>query len=292
MLLPIKGVNPTKTFPYLTIIIIILNVYVFVLQNTLGAGEKEFFYFNHGVIPRCFVSMLDQEKYDAAKEETKDRLKQTIKENIALQRRMRIIYRSEAEQIDRLVEKNFKREIFGSKDPILVELLSLFASMFIHGSLWHLLGNVWFLWIFGNNIEDVLGRWKFILFYFVCGGLASFGHIFVRMGSILPTIGASGAISGVLGAYLLLYPHAKILTFIPIGWFLWLEELPAYIFLGYWIIIQLFFGFFIDPILSGGVAWFAHIAGFFAGVLFVVLFEKKNQRLFGSGRRWGPEGWE
>ncbi len=274
-MIPIKDINPTKTFPYLTIIFIILNVYIFFLQSSLPDIAEQFFYFNHGVIPKCFAASLDPEKYDRTIEETKATLKRSIARDVIIQRRMRIIRRSELEQIDAIVEKNFRRKIFGI-GGLFAEIASLFSSMFIHGSLWHLIGNMWFLWIFGNNIEDNLGVIKFIIFYLVCGIFASLGHIAVSINSVIPTIGASGAISGVLGAYLLLYPRARILTFIPIGYFFWLEDLPAYVFLGYWIIIQIIFGFLSDPILGGGVAWFAHIAGFFAGLLIVLILGKRK----------------
>ncbi len=280
-MIPIRDANPTKAFPYLTIIFIIVNVYIFFLQSSLPDIAEEFFYFNHGVIPKCFVSMFNSEKYEEAKEETKATLKKSIARSVVVQNRMRISRRDLA-KIDAIVEENFSRKVFGVEGPV-AEIFSLLTCMFIHGSLMHLIGNMWFLWIFGNNIEDDLGIIKFIIFYLLCGIFASFGHIALGSGSVVPTIGASGAISGVLGAYLLLYPKARILTFIPIGYFLWLEDLPAYIFLGYWIVIQIIFGFLSDPILrGGGVAWIAHIAGFFFGALLVIILSARKVKLFRS----------
>jgi membrane associated rhomboid family serine protease len=277
-MIPIRDINPTRKFAFVTLIFIIFNAYIYFLQYVLlDDMNEQFFYYRHGVLPKCFVSMFDTERYDEAVQETKANLKKTIAQSVHLQYRMRL-NRHElqrlAQQIDQLVEENFSRELFGQRGPF-VEIVSLFTSMFLHGSLWHLIGNMWFLWIFGNNIEDDFGILRFLAFYFATGVCASFGHILTNLGSVVPTIGASGAISGVLGAYLMLHPKARILTFIPIGYFLWLEDLPAYVFLGYWIIIQVIFGFLSNPVLGGGgVAWFAHIAGFVAGVLFVIMFDR------------------
>lgn len=282
-MIPIKDTNPTRNFPYLTIIIIILNVYVFILQSTLGATAQEFFFFNHGVLPRCFIASFgSEENYRNSVEETKNMLKKSLATNLALQQRMRIS-RSQINSIDELVNENFHRKVFGI-GGMFAEIISLFSSMFIHGGIMHLIGNMWFLWIFGNNIEDSLGVVKYLIFYLLCGIFAAFGHILFSLNSIIPTIGASGAISGVLGAYILIYPHARILTFIPIGWFLWMEDLPAYVFLGYWIVIQILFAAFSNPFIksSGGVAWIAHIAGFFAGVLLVILLKGRSKDIYGQ----------
>ena len=288
-MIPIKDMNPTRRFSYLTAIIIILNVYVFVLQLSLEGDEQEFFYFNHSVIPKCFIaSFQGADAYDSAIEETKSALAKAMFRRELLSKYQGRLMRTDRlrqmeSEIRDIVDEKVQRGVFGLKG-LPAEIWSLFSSMFIHGSIMHLIGNMWFLWIFGNNIEDVLGVFKFILFYLVCGIFAGFGHIILSMDSLIPTIGASGAISGVLGAYLLFFPHARILTFIPIGWFLWMEDLPAYIFLGYWILIQILFASFSNPLLrgGGGVAWFAHIAGFAAGVLFVIFFERRKAVLLGQ----------
>lgn len=295
-MIPIKDTNPTRKFAYLTIIIIILNVYVFILQKSLDGNEEEFFFFNHSVIPKCFIASLrGPDAYDAAIEETKSFLTEAITNesfNAYVNRyRIRLLTISQEERLkDQLrnearntVDEKFHRRNLGFTG-VVAEILSIFSSMFIHGSIMHLIGNMWFLWIFGNNIEDILGVIKFVVFYLLCGIFAAFGHILFSLNSVVPTIGASGAISGVLGAYIIIYPHARILTFIPIGWFLWMEDLPAYVFLGYWIVIQILFAAFSNPFTksSGGVAWVAHIAGFFAGVLLVILFKGRKKYIYGQ----------
>lgn len=151
--------------------------------------------------------------------------------------------------------------------------LTLFTSMFLHGGWMHLIGNMLYLWIFGNNIEDQLGHIGFIVFYLGCGLLATAAHIMTDPSSKIPTVGASGAISGVLGAYLIRFPRARVLTLIWFGFFVRMVHLPALVFLGFWIMLQLLYGL---PTLGGqtggGVAYFAHIGGFAAGVgLFVLM---------------------
>ncbi len=150
--------------------------------------------------------------------------------------------------------------------------LPFLTSMFLHGGFLHILGNMWFLYIFGDNIEDRLGHIRYLIFYLLCGVAAGFIHLFTNWNSNIPTIGASGAISGVMGAYLLLHPKARILTLIPIFFFFQFVELPAFIFLGYWLLIQLFSAG-LTPSNVGGVAFWAHIGGFAAGLVFVKVFD-------------------
>jgi membrane associated rhomboid family serine protease len=164
-------------------------------------------------------------------------------------------------------------------------VLSVFTSMFLHGGWMHLIGNLWFLWIFGNNIEEAMGGLRFIVFYLACGILASWSHILSNTSSILPSIGASGAIGGVLGAYILLYPRARVWTLIFLGFFIRLLYVPAGIMLGYWFLIQLLSGSMAGRQEGGGVAFWAHIGGFLAGVLLVGVFKKKNVRFFNPPRR-------
>jgi len=155
---------------------------------------------------------------------------------------------------------------------------TLLTSMFMHGGFWHILGNMLFLWIFGDNVEDTLGKFWFIIMYFLAGITGSIAHILVSQNSTIPTIGASGAISGVLGAYLILYPRAKVLALVPIIFFIRFIMLPAYVFLGFWIFLQLILG--IGSTAGGaGVAYFAHIGGFVIGVIFGLIF-KRRQRGF------------
>jgi len=164
-------------------------------------------------------------------------------------------------------------------DPGLSEQFSAFqqwlpflTSMFLHGGFLHILGNMWFLYIFGDNIEDRLGHIRYFIFYLLCGIAAGVIHLYTNWDSRIPTIGASGAISGIMGAYLLLYPRAKILTLIPIFFFIQFVEIPAFIFLGYWLLIQLFSAG-LTPRNVGGIAFWAHIGGFIAGLIFVKMFD-------------------
>ncbi len=156
--------------------------------------------------------------------------------------------------------------------------VTLFTSMFLHGSILHLLGNMLYLWIFGNNIEDSMGHARFLVFYTICGLGAHAGHIATSMASTVPTIGASGAIAGVLGGYALLYPHARVLVIIPFGFFTRLVWVPAIFVLGLWFVIQFLNGL---PALGGGgggVAWFAHIGGFIAGLVLIKAFARRRRR--------------
>ena len=153
--------------------------------------------------------------------------------------------------------------------------LTIFSSMFMHGSIVHLLGNMLFLWIFGNNIEDYLGRKKFVIFYLFCGIAAALTQIFFNSDSKVPMVGASGAIAGVLGAYLLLYPRAKVNTVIIFGFFIRLIKIPAVVVLGFWIVYQFLYGISSLAVKTGegGVAWFAHIGGFICGIILIKLFK-------------------
>ncbi|MBI3805080.1 MAG: rhomboid family intramembrane serine protease [Nitrospirae bacterium] len=164
----------------------------------------------------------------------------------------------------------------------LVAVSSVLTSMFLHGGFMHLAGNMLYLWIFGNNIEDVMGHVRFILFYLVCGVIAAYTHALTDPGSRIPMVGASGAISGVLGAYLVLFPHAKVLTLVPIGFFIQLIRIPAVLVLGIWFLVQFVSGIFgysgIFGSQSGGIAWFAHIGGFLAGMVLIYPFKKKQRQ--------------
>lgn len=163
--------------------------------------------------------------------------------------------------------------------------LSLITSMFLHGGFMHLFGNMLYLWIFGNNIEDIMGHTRFIVFYILCGIIAAMSHALTDPGSVTPMIGASGAISGVLGAYLLIYPRAHVKTLILLGFFIRIMYLPAGVVLGFWFLLQLGNGWLMMDKGGGGVAWFAHIGGFIAGMVLVGFFKKKNVRFFNRSIR-------
>jgi membrane associated rhomboid family serine protease len=162
--------------------------------------------------------------------------------------------------------------------------LSIFTSMFLHGGWMHLIGNMWYLWIFGNNIEEAMGGLRYLLFYIVCGFAASLSHILLNAGSTIPSIGASGAIAGVLGAYLLLYPRARVLTLVVLIFFIRLLYIPAGFILGFWFLLQLVNGSVAGSQSMGGVAVWAHIGGFIAGLFLVGLFKKKNVHFFNPPR--------
>ena len=171
---------------------------------------------------------------------------------------------------------------------------NIFTSMFLHGSWMHLIGNMWFLWLFGNNIEDSMTRPRFIAFYLLCGIAAALLQVFMDPRSGVPMIGASGAISGVMGAYLVLYPRVRVYTLLPLGFFITTVALPAWAMLIYWMVLQLAGG--LTGILSdesGGVAFWAHVGGFLAGVALIKVFAKRNHVVQHEGHTWRPGqmGW-
>ncbi len=156
---------------------------------------------------------------------------------------------------------------------ILSKPYTLFTHMFLHGGWFHVIGNMWFLWVFGDNIEDRLGKIRYVYFYIITGLSAALTQTVISLlmgGGNVPMVGASGAVSGVLGAYLRLYPHARVLSLVPIFFFMTFVEIPALIFIGLWFLIQLVNGVLTLPVAGlGGVAWWAHIGGFVAGYLLV-----------------------
>jgi membrane associated rhomboid family serine protease len=160
----------------------------------------------------------------------------------------------------------------GQPVPVIATLIT---SMFLHGGFLHIAGNMLYLWIFGNNIEDAMGRLRFTVFYALCGLFAAFAHAYANRYSTVPMIGASGAISGVLGAYLLLYPRARVVTLVFFGFYVRTVQIPAMIVLGFWFALQ-FLNAMLDSGSRGGVAWYAHVAGFVAGMLLVGVFKRKD----------------
>ncbi|GAB4515117.1 MAG: rhomboid family intramembrane serine protease [Sulfuricaulis sp.] len=161
--------------------------------------------------------------------------------------------------------------------------ITVFTSMFLHGGWMHLIGNMLYLWIFGNNVEDAMGHVRFVIFYLLCGVAAVFAQALPNAESTIPMIGASGAISGVLGAYLLLYPRAHVLVLIPLGFYMRTMQLPAMVVLGFWFVLQLVNSALADPG-KGGVAFGAHIGGFVAGMVLLPLFKYRHVRLFAPSR--------
>jgi membrane associated rhomboid family serine protease len=218
-MIPLRDVIPSRTAPYITITIIVLNALAWLLELSMNERTLTQFLYVYGVVPAAFSA------------------------------------------------------------PTLI------TSMFLHGSWSHVIGNMWYLWIFGDNVEDRLGHGRFIVFYLLCGIAAAMGQILMDPSSELPTIGASGAIAGVMGAYFVLYPHSRVLTLIP--WiFIQIVEVPAIILLGFWFLMQFLSAGAIAVTANshggGGVAFAAHVAGFIVGVIGVFVFRKP------AVDRWDP----
>ena len=174
------------------------------------------------------------------------------------------------------------------------QYFNVLSSMFLHGGWMHLIGNMWFLWLFGNNIEDSMTRPRFVAFYLLCGLGAALAQVVAEPGSLVPMVGASGAISGVMGAYLVLYPRVRVFTLLPLGFFITTVALPAWGMLIYWMALQVFGG--LAQSVSeegGGVAFWAHIGGFVAGVVLIKLFAKQNHVAAHETERYRPQrvGW-
>ncbi len=219
-MIPLKDNTPTSSFPFITILIIIVNTTIFFFQTSLGPFAGELFVFKTGAIPYEIVRLTD----------------------------------------------------IGPK-ALLAPPFTLLTAIFVHGSFFHLAGNMLYLWIFGNNIEDSIGHVRFGLFYILAGILASLFHILTNVDSTVPMVGASGAIAGILGAYFVLHPRSEILTLIFFFFFIHIVRIPAIIFLGLWFAFQLF-----SSHSGGGVAWYAHIGGFITGVVMIFFFRKKRPR--------------
>ncbi len=249
MVIPLRDENPTRRRAVVTIAVLVANVFVFFfVQPGSGIGllpsesrqsaveaqvEQQRFLYEHAAVP-CEVTSLTP--LDEAQLAT-----------------------GECDPADVGVDDRGARELFPDKSVP----LSILFSMFMHGGLLHLGGNMLFLWIFGNNIEDRFGSFGFAVFYLVAGILATFAHVFLNPGSVVPVVGASGAIAGIMGAYLVLFPHARVLSVIPIFFFIHFVRLPAAVVLGIWFLLQFLDVF--NP--SSGVAVAAHIGGFVVGVL-------------------------
>jgi membrane associated rhomboid family serine protease len=186
-----------------------------------------------------------------------------------------------------LVPQHLTSALSGSGHySISATILTIFTSMFMHADFFHILGNLWFLWIFGDNVEDYLGHFPYLIFYLLCGVAAALTDIAIDPGSAIPTLGASGAIAGVMGAYILLYPRARVQTLVVLIVFITFWWLPAWVFLGYWFLIQ----FVATSVIAtaahhqtGGVAFAAHVGGFAAGLLLIKLFPRQARTYRYSG---------
>lgn len=227
-MIPLRDINPTNRFAFVTVVLIVLNVAVFLYELTLSRPGGEMFINAFGLVPAKLFA---------------------------------------------------PGPLTGDALPAAA---TVFTSMFMHGGFMHLAGNMLYLWIFGNNIEDGTGRTRFLLFYLLCGAAAAYAHAYANRYSLVPMIGASGAVSGVLGAYLMLYPRARVLTLVFFGFYIRTVEIPALIVLALWFGLQ-FVNALFDSGARGGVAWYAHVAGFVAGMLLIGAFKRKGVR-FWDGR--------
>ena len=172
-----------------------------------------------------------------------------------------------------------------------LQWITIFTSMFMHGGWFHLISNMWILYIFGDNVEDRMGSVRYVVFYLLVGASAALTHVFFSPDLNLPTVGASGAVAGVLGAYFLLFPRARVVTFIPVFILPWLVEIPAFFFLGIWFFSQVANGLLVGGAAMSGIAWWAHIGGFMVGLLLVRIFARRPapvEIIYHQGRRW-PE---
>lgn len=214
-MIPLKDINPSRTRPYVTWVLIALNVVAFLFELLLDQmGYLDTLIYSAGVVPATISSA-----------------------------------------------------------PLSLGVPTLFTSMFLHGGWTHLLGNMLYLWIFGDNIEDRMGHGRFLVFYLLGGVVAAVAQVLTSPHSTVPMVGASGAIAAVLGAYLLEYPNARVRSLLLLGYFIRLVNVPAVIVLGLWFVLQFFSGFLSLSVMeSGGVAYFAHVGGFIAGLLLIKPF--------------------
>lgn len=225
-MIPLKDTIPSRSYPIVTLTLIVVNVLVFLFELSLGESLSEFFDI-FGVVPATYFELRE------------------------------------------------------SGAPFLLIYYPFFTSMFLHGGWMHLIGNMIYLWVFGDNVEDRMGHFRYLLFYVLCGVAAGLAHVYTNPHSEIPAVGASGAISGVLGAYFVLFPHSRVITLIPIFFFFDLVEISAFVFLGLWFLIQFFSGVAslgaATYATSGGVAWWAHIGGFVAGFLLSFVFARRGR---------------
>ena len=256
-MLPLRDANPTRRAPVVTLLIIAANVAAFLLwQPTFASGqrgqlEQQTFFWCHAAIP-----------FEVSHQTT------LVEGGTAARR-----------AIDRSYEPGFPLQPYLRREcPTKSWFESVFVAMFLHGGWLHIIGNMLFLWVFGNNVEDRLGAIAYLLFY-LAGGVAAFAlQLLLDPNSAIPTLGASGAIAAVLGAYIVAYPRARVLTLV-IFFFITVTELPAYLVLGIWFVLQLFNGVGeIGTDVNGGVAYWAHVGGFAFGLLVGLLFLRRSRR--------------
>ena len=263
-MIPIRDMLPRGNFPIVTVALILLNLFAFLFQGYLGSQPA---------VLNDWTAWEDAELWPPPAVDTRAYNAHRLSGGDA-----NLYPLSKAEEFISQYGL-IPGELLGGTDlppTIPVPLwLTLLSSMFLHGGFMHLIGNMLYLWIFGDNVEDAMGSGRFLLFYLLCGLAASLAQIAVAPSSAIPMIGASGAIAGVLAAYFMLFPYAKIMTVIPIFFFLRVVSLPAVILLGFWFILQVLNGAGAIGS-SSGVAWFAHIGGFVAGAVLVFPLRRRG----------------
>jgi len=243
-MIPYKDDNPTERTPIITIALIVINVAVFIFLRIQPGMTYERAVFEFGMIPYEFWHQVNL----------------PFSSYLDYLRQMGVGISPGSNSL--------------SLHPI-PPYLTLLTSMFMHGGFMHLAGNMLFLWVFGNNIEDYLGRIKFLLVYLFWGLVAGFAHLLANPGSTIPTVGASGAISGVLGAYLILFPWARVYVLVPLFFYFFTTTLPAWVMLIFWFIFQVISTIPAGSAQGGGVAYWAHIGGFAAGAVLMIFMKKK-----------------
>jgi len=243
MLFPLHDRNPTTRTPIVTYAIVAFNVVAFLWLIRLPMRDRQLEYYSRGFVPARLAQLADGKPIEVDLNEG-GRLQ--VDGNVVLAGQERLELKPEPQQI----------------------LLSLVTCMFLHGGWLHLIGNMWFLWVFGNNVEDRLGHATFLLFYVIGGFLASACHWIVEPGSVTPVIGASGAVAAMLGAYAITWPWARVKTLVFLFVFITIIDLPALLLLGLWFAAQIWGGTQnLMPGAASGVAWWAHIGGFVAGLI-------------------------
>jgi membrane associated rhomboid family serine protease len=228
-MIPLKDMTPRRSFPVLTLLLIVVNVLVFIYQLSLPPHASQALVNTYGLVPRKIQLALAGRRYTLAD-----------------------------------------------------ALVPLFTCMFLHGGFLHIIGNMLFLWVFGGNVEDAFGSIPYLFFYLFCGVGSGIVQVLFSWGSHVPSIGASGAISGVLGAYIVLFPSGRILTLVPLIVIWWTFRVPAFLFIGLWFVLQFLSGLnSLDPRLAagtGGVAWWAHVGGFLLGAMIALAVRSKCRR--------------
>jgi len=258
-MIPYKDDNPTDKSPIFTMGLIIINVSLWLFFRLQGEMVYEKAVFELGMIPYEVLRGV----------------------NLSFDSFL-------AQQIALFPHLNFNLSNLPDFPGQISPYLSIFSSMFMHGGFLHLAGNMLYLWIFGNNIEDYLGHIKFLIFYLFCGLLAGVAHLVFNPASQIPTVGASGAISGVLGAYLILYPRARVYVLVPIFYYFTTLVLPAGVILVFWFIFQFLSAIPSTALEGGGVAYWAHIGGFVAGFALIWTRKRKHPVRRGYGFGYKP----